>query len=177
MIWEYFYALGGGRHVGNSHGAMMRLRHNLVIGKFCVDGGGRISFLEVVNGSSQRPCVGRSSTIDGRVIMFRFQWRRNKTIRITKIHISFKQLQIIKINWFCALILVAMLSFIFVILVLAPSDILFGRIFNVYVGGLGTLEAGVGSLLSVGVAVVDAWAIPWSGCTPPGSLSVCPPPP
>ena len=90
MIPEYCYVLGGERHVGNRHGVMMRLRHNLVIGQFYVDGGGGSSFLEVVNGSSQRPCVGRASTIYGRVIMFRFQWRRNKTIRMKNIHSRFK---------------------------------------------------------------------------------------
>ena len=66
-----------------------------------------------------------------------------------------------------------MLSFIFVILVLNTSDILLGSIFNVSGGGLGTLEAGVGALVSVSVAVVDAQAIPWFGCTTPGSLSLC----
>ena len=65
-----------------------------------------------------------------------------------------------------------MLSFLFVILVLTPSDILLGRIFNVSGGGLGKLETGVGALVSVGVAVVDVRDIPWSGCTTPGSLSV-----
>ena len=65
-----------------------------------------------------------------------------------------------------------MFSFLFVILVLTPSDILLGRIFSVSGGGLGTLEAGVGALVSVGVAVVDSRSIPWSGCTTPRSLSV-----
>ena len=70
MIQEKFYVLGGGRHVVNRHGAMMRLHHNLVIGQFYVDGGGGSSLLEVVNGSGQRPVVVRTSTIYGRVIMF-----------------------------------------------------------------------------------------------------------
>ena len=70
MIWEDFYMLGGGRHVGNRHGSMMRLRHNLVIGQFYVDGGGGSSFGEVVNRSGQQPDVGRVSTIYGRNIMF-----------------------------------------------------------------------------------------------------------
>ena len=82
--------LDGGRHVGNRHGALMRLCHNLFIGKFYVDGGGGSSFLEVVDGSGQRPGVGRASPIDGRVIIFRFQWRQNKTRRITNIHSRFK---------------------------------------------------------------------------------------
>ena len=82
--------LGGGRQVGNWHCAMMRLRHNLVIRQFYVDGGGGSSFFEVVNRSGQRPGVGRASTIDGRVIMFRVQWRRNKNIIITTIHSRFK---------------------------------------------------------------------------------------
>ena len=90
MIREDFYVLGEGGHVGNRHCAMMRLRHNLVIGDFYVDGGGRSSFLEVANRSGQRPGVGRASTIDGRVIIFRVQWRRNITIRMTKIHSRFK---------------------------------------------------------------------------------------
>ena len=59
MIREDFYVLVGENYVGNRHDAMMRLRHNLVIGQFYVDGGGRSSFLEVVNGSGQRPDVGR----------------------------------------------------------------------------------------------------------------------
>ena len=66
-----------------------------------------------------------------------------------------------------------MLLFLFVILVVPPPDILLGGIFNVPGGGLGTLEAGVRALISVGVTVVDARDIPWSGCTTPGSLSVC----
>ena len=86
MTQEDFYVLGGGRHVGNRHGAMMRLHHNLVIGKFYVDGGGGSSFLEVVNRSVQRPGVGRTSPINGRIIMFRVKWRRNKDIRTTNIH-------------------------------------------------------------------------------------------
>ena len=90
MVQEDFYVLGGGRHVGNRHGAMMRLRHNLFIGQFYVDGGRGSSFLEVLNGIGQRPCVGRACTIDGRVIMFLFQWRRNKTIIMKKIHSRFK---------------------------------------------------------------------------------------
>ena len=51
MIWEDFYVLGRGRHVGNRHSSMMRLRHNLVIGKFYIDGGRGSSFLEIVNRS------------------------------------------------------------------------------------------------------------------------------
>ena len=70
MIWEDFYVLGGGRHVVNWHCAMMRLRHNLVIRQFYIDGGGGSSFLGVVNRSGQWPGVGRASTIDGHVIMF-----------------------------------------------------------------------------------------------------------
>ena len=86
MIREDFYVLGGGRHVGYRHGAMMRLRHELVIGKFYIDGGRGSSFLEIVNRSRQWPGVGRAPTINGRVIMSRVQWRRNKTIRMTNIH-------------------------------------------------------------------------------------------
>ena len=92
MIREDFYVLGGGSYVGNRHGAMMRLRNNLVIGQFHVDGGRGSSFLEVVNGSGQRPGVGRASTIDGPVIMFRVQRRRDKIIRITSIHSRFRSL-------------------------------------------------------------------------------------
>ena len=71
MIREDFYVPGGGRHVGNRHCAMMRLRHNLVIGNFYVDGGGGSSFLEVVNRSVQRPGVGRASPINGRLHLTR----------------------------------------------------------------------------------------------------------
>ena len=86
MIWEYFYVLGGGRHVGYRHGAPMRLRHELVIGQFYIDDGRGSSFLEIVNRSRQWPGVGRAPTINGRIIMSRVQWRRNKTIRMKNIH-------------------------------------------------------------------------------------------
>ena len=87
MIREAFYMLGRGRHVGYRHGTMMRLRHELVIGQFYIDGGRGSSFLEIVNRSRQWPGVGGAPTIDGRVIMSRVQWRRNKTIRMTNIQI------------------------------------------------------------------------------------------
>ena len=86
MIREDFYVLGGGRHVGYRHGAMMRLRHELVIGQFYIDGDRGSSFLEIVNMIRQWTGVGRTPTINGRVIMSRVQWRRNKTIRMTNIH-------------------------------------------------------------------------------------------
>ena len=35
MIWEDFYVLGRGRHDRYRHGAMMRLRHELVIMQAC----------------------------------------------------------------------------------------------------------------------------------------------
>ena len=60
MIWEDFYVLGGGRYVRYSHGAMMRLRHELVIRQFYIDGGREIGFLEIVNRSRQWPGVGRN---------------------------------------------------------------------------------------------------------------------
>ena len=77
MIREYFYVLDGGTHVGYRRGAMMRLRRELVIGKFYIDGGRGSSFLEIVNRSRQWPGVGRAPTIDGRVIMSRVQLRQN----------------------------------------------------------------------------------------------------
>ena len=77
MIWEDFYVLGRGRYVRYRHGAMMRLRHELVIGQFYIDGGRGSGFLEIVNRSRQCPGVGRTPTIDCRVIMSRVQWRRN----------------------------------------------------------------------------------------------------
>ena len=77
MIRDGFYVLGGGRHVGYRDVAMMRLRHELVIGQFYIDGGRGGSFLEIVNRSCQWPVVGRAPTIDGRVIMSRVQWRKN----------------------------------------------------------------------------------------------------
>ena len=52
-----------------------------------------------------------------------------------------------------------MLSFLFVILDLTPSDVLLGSIFNMSGCRLGKLETGVGALVFVGVAVVDAWTI------------------
>ena len=66
-----------------------------------------------------------------------------------------------------------MVSFIFVILILTPSDVLLCSIFNVSGCGIGTLETGVGAIVSVGVAVVDARAFPWFSRTTPGILSVC----
>ena len=69
MIWEDFYVLGGGRHVGYRHGDMMRLHHELIIGQFYIDGGRGSGFLVIVNRSHQWPGVGRTTTIDGRVIM------------------------------------------------------------------------------------------------------------
>ena len=86
MIREAFYVLGGGRHIGNRHGAMMRLRHELVIGQFYIDGGIGSSFLEIAIRSCQWPGVGKALTINGRVIMSLVQWRRNKTVRMTIIH-------------------------------------------------------------------------------------------
>ena len=80
MIREDFYVLGRGTHVVNWHCAMMRLRHNLVIRQFYIDGGGGRSFLEVVNRSGQRPGVVRASTIDGCVIMFEFNGGRIKLL-------------------------------------------------------------------------------------------------
>ena len=77
MIMEDFYVLGGGRHVRYRHGDMMRLRHELIIGHFLIDGGIGSGFLEIVNRSLQWPSVGRTPTIDGRVIMSQVQWRRN----------------------------------------------------------------------------------------------------
>ena len=76
MIWEDFYVLSRGRHVRYRHGAMMRLHHELFIGKFYIDGGRGSGFLEIVNRSHQWPGVGRTPTIDGPVIISRVQWRR-----------------------------------------------------------------------------------------------------
>ena len=75
MIWEKFYMLGSGKHVRYRHGAMMRLRHGLVIRQLYIDGGRGSGFLEIVNRSRQWTGVGRTPTIYGRVIMFRVQWR------------------------------------------------------------------------------------------------------
>ena len=74
MIWEDFYVLGRGRRARYRHGAMMRLRHELVIRQIYIDGGRRSVFLEIVNGSCQWPGVGRTPTIYGRVIMSQVQW-------------------------------------------------------------------------------------------------------
>ena len=66
-----------------------------------------------------------------------------------------------------------MLSLLFVILVPTPSCVLLCCIFYVAGCGLRTLKTGVGTLVSVIVAVVDGQTIPWSGRTTPVSLSVC----
>ena len=69
MIWDDFYLLDGGRHVRYRHDAMMRLRHELVIGQFYIDGGRGSGFLEVVNRSRQWLGVGITPTIDGCIII------------------------------------------------------------------------------------------------------------
>ena len=56
MIQEYFYVLGRGRHVRYRHGAMMRLRHELVIGQFYIDGGRGSGFF---GNCEQEPSVAR----------------------------------------------------------------------------------------------------------------------
>ena len=75
MIWEDFDVLGRGRHVRYRHGAMMRLRHELVIRQLYIDGGRGSVFWGIVNRIRQWPGVGRTPTIYGRVIMSRVQWR------------------------------------------------------------------------------------------------------
>ena len=66
-----------------------------------------------------------------------------------------------------------MLSLLFLLLIPTPSSVFLCCILYVPGCGLRTLEAGVGTLVYVGVTVVDARTIPWSGRTTPGSLSVC----
>ena len=66
-----------------------------------------------------------------------------------------------------------MLSLLLVLFVTTTSGVLFCCILDVPGTGLRALETGVGTLVPVGVTVVDAWTIPWSGRTTPGSLSVC----
>ena len=69
-----------------------------------------------------------------------------------------------------------MSSFFLVFFIATTSGILFCGILDVPSIGLGTLEAGLRAFVPVGVTVVDARTIPWSGRTTPGSLSVCPTP-
>ena len=71
-----FYVLFRGSHVIYRHGAMMRLRHELVIRQFYIDIGRGSVFLEIVNRSRQWTGVGRTPIIYGRVIMSRVQWRQ-----------------------------------------------------------------------------------------------------
>ena len=66
--------------------------------------------------------------------------------------------------------------FLLVFFINTASGILFCCILDVPSIGLRTLEAGVRTLMPVGVTVVDAQTIPWSGRTTPGSLSVYPTP-
>ena len=66
-----------------------------------------------------------------------------------------------------------MLSLLFVLLIPAPSSVFLRCILDVPGSGLRTLEAGVGTLVSVSVTVFYARTLPWSGRTTPGSLSVC----
>ena len=72
-----------------------------------------------------------------------------------------------------AAILLVMLSLLFVLFITSPLRVFLSCILDVPGSGLRTLETGVGTLLSVVVTVVDAWTIPLSGRTTPGSLSVC----
>ena len=69
-----------------------------------------------------------------------------------------------------------MSSFLLVFFIATASSILICCILDVPSIGLRTLETGVRTLVPVGVTVVDAQTIPWSGRTTPGSLSVCPTP-
>ena len=66
-----------------------------------------------------------------------------------------------------------MLSLLLVFFITTAAGVLFCCILDVPSIGLRTLETGVGTLVLVGVTVVDARTIPWSGCTTPLSLSVC----
>ena len=66
-----------------------------------------------------------------------------------------------------------MLSLLFVLFIAAPSRVFLSCILDVPGSGLRTLEAGVGTLVSVSVTVVDDRTTPWSGRTTPGNLSVC----
>ena len=66
-----------------------------------------------------------------------------------------------------------MLSLLLVFFITTASYVLFCYILDVPGIGLGTLESGVGTLVPVGVTVVDARTIPWSGRTTPGIISVC----
>ena len=69
-----------------------------------------------------------------------------------------------------------MLSLLFILFITIAYGVFLGCILDVPGSGFRTLETGVGTLVSVSVTVVDARTIPWSGCTTPGSLSVCHPP-
>ena len=69
-----------------------------------------------------------------------------------------------------------MFSLLLVFFVTTASGVLFCCIIDVPGIGIRTLETGVGTLVPMGVTVVDAQNIPWSGRTIPGSLSVCHPP-
>ena len=69
-----------------------------------------------------------------------------------------------------------MSSFLLVLFIATAYGILFCCILDVPSIGLRKLEAGVRALVPVGVIVVDAWTIPWSGRTTLGILSVCPTP-
>ena len=66
-----------------------------------------------------------------------------------------------------------MLSLLFVLLIPTPSSVFLCFIIDVPGCGLRTLEAGVGTLVSMSVTVVYDRTIPRSGGTTPGSLSVC----
>ena len=66
-----------------------------------------------------------------------------------------------------------MFSLLLVLFITTASGVLFCCILDVPSIGLRTLETGVGTLVTVGVTVVDARTIPWSVRTTPGSLSVC----
>ena len=78
---------------------------------------------------------------------------------------------LILLNFF-SIINLLMSSFFLVFFITTTSGILFCCILDVPSIGLRTLETGVGTLVPVGVTVVDARTIPWSGRTTPGSLSV-----
>ena len=77
MVGENFDMFCRGWHVGNRDSSMMRLRHKVVIGQCHVDGRGRGSRRNILNRSVQRPGVGGTTTIDGRVIICRVRRTEN----------------------------------------------------------------------------------------------------
>ena len=128
--------------------------------------------MDILNRICQWPSVGSTPTIYGRVIMSQvnFWWKTLLEWQTYTVDLNNGSLLILLKKF--AIINLLMSSFFFYSLSLPPLVSFFVAFLMCPVLGSGHLKLAV----TVGVTVVDAWTIPWSGRTTPRSLSVCPTP-